>query len=178
MASASLLRAASSARRLAAASLSTTGGGAAAARRLFTPDGHCQVDVRLEPHAPPGGGPAVERALLTLSPTDALLDALDGEVVGSSAAARVGEAVGAGAGLVELEWEGVRMGAADELYHSKFEQATGRYALRAPVSGSVVAFNDAALGDGLARPTWLVRMVASEPSQLRALLEHPVPAAA
>lgn len=151
---------------------------------LFTPDGQLQVAVQLAAQTLTGR----ELTVLRIAPTTSLLDALDGDVVGALPSVNIGAAVKAGDELMSLHWEGVLMSDADELYHSRFEAASGTHALRAPVDGIVVAYNDALIARtaaGGAEPLdirgcggWLVQLQASDPAELLGLVEVEVPAQA
>lgn len=165
-------------RRLASGAAAERAPGAA----LFTPDGSVRVHVQLAGQTLTGR----ELTLLRIAPTTSLLDALDGDVVGALPSVRVGAPVRAGDVLMSLRWEGVHMSNADELYHSVFRAASGAYELRAPVDGTVVAFNDALLAQtaaGGAEPLdisagggWLVQLQAEDPSSLLGLVDAEVPA--
>lgn len=149
---------------------------------LYSPDGQLEVRVQLAGQTLSGR----EVTLLRLAPTASLLDALGGDVHGALPAANVGARVRAGDELVSLRWEGVLMSDADELYHSRFEAASGAFAVRAPVDGTVLAYNDRVLAgtaaSGGAEPldvragTWLVQLEAADPSALLGLLEAELPA--
>ncbi|KAJ1639859.1 hypothetical protein T492DRAFT_832507 [Pavlovales sp. CCMP2436] len=139
---------------------------------LFTADGQLKVWVRLVGQTVSGK----ETTLLSLAPTFSLLDALDGEVVGTLPLKRLGERVRKGEPILHLNWEGCRMSAADELYHSIFEASSGSFAVTAPVDGTIVSYNDAVLVPTAAvdDSTWLVQLEASDSADLLGLLDAEV----
>lgn len=161
--------------------------GAELGARLFTADGHLQAWVSLGGHTLSGK----ETTVVRLAPTRALLDALPGDLTAVLPSKRVGEQVRANDELVSLLWEGVQMSDADELYHSTFAHATGAHSLRAPLAGTILAFNDLAAfgadaatgaGAGMAppaadEPPWYVTLQLADPSALLDLVDCEVPCA-
>ena len=65
-----------------------------------------------------------------------------GSVVGAERVAGVGEAAAPGTALLTLSWEGYTRSAADELYHSVWEDIEGTADLIAPIPCTVTKFND------------------------------------
>jgi hypothetical protein len=120
-----------------------------------------------------------ETTVLRIGPSASLIDALDGDLVGALASTPVGTRVKAGDEVFSLCWEGVLMSDADELYHSRFEASSGVCAVRAPVDGRVLAYNDlqtVGADSQSDRARWLVQIEPDDPSSLLSLLETEVPA--
>ena len=72
--------------------------------------------------------------------------------------------LGVGDALLDIEWDGHRISAADELYHTRFETFTGLTTLTAPVAGRVVAMQPpsaAAVWD-LDSHAWLAELEVEE----------------
>lgn len=68
--------------------------------------------------------------------------------------------IAAGAALIRLDWDGLRMTQADELYHSVWSNVKGFREISSPVDGKLVEVNPEVLDqpDKAAEGTWVVRM--------------------
>mmetsp|Transcript_10475 Transcript_10475/g.35547 ORF Transcript_10475/g.35547 Transcript_10475/m.35547 type:complete len:185 (+) Transcript_10475:240-794(+) len=143
---------------------------------FLTPDLSLAVRVGLQGYTTWGTG---EEAVAEVAPTDDLLLGLEGEV-DALVVASEGTRLVRGDELGTLFWEGLRMSAADELYHSTFQSDRGQRLMNAPVSGVVVARNEALLARGTVKPlrgkgcvfdNWLLRVRLFRPEELADLLQ-------
>jgi len=89
-------------------------------------------------------------------------------------AAAVGEQLGSGAKLLDIQWEGFARTASDELYHAVWRNVTGTRSVEMPFAARVLRYNHQVLADPgqlLAadeeRENWLVQLeVPAETLQL------------